>query len=100
MSWEKIMKKSKFLIITAILVIVTITAALFAGCVKKAMGAEGDLDFDGLASAPTQEARAKAQPVDKSKITLSDTMTEDQAVLDSIESEDYTHLPLPTIRLV
>ncbi|MDE6362081.1 MAG: hypothetical protein K2L53_03805 [Clostridia bacterium] len=79
------MKKSKFLIITAILVIVTITAALFAGCVKKAMGAEGDLDFDGLASAPTQEARAKAQPVDKSKITLSDTMTEDQAVLDSIE---------------
>ena len=79
------MKKSKLLIITAILVIVTITAAVFAGCVGKANPSDANLDFDGLASAPTSEAKAKAQPVDKSKIALSDTMTEDQSVLDSIE---------------
>ena len=79
------MKKSKILIITAILVIITITAALFAGCVGKANTAQASLDFDGLASAPPQEAAAKSVPIDKSKIKLSDTLTEDQAVLDSIE---------------
>ncbi|MDE5654920.1 MAG: hypothetical protein K2I46_04860 [Clostridia bacterium] len=79
------MKKIKTLIITSMLVILTLIVALLSGCAEKANYAEADLNFDGLAEAPTQEAMAKAIPVDKTKISLSDTDTTDQAVLDSIE---------------
>ncbi|MDE6275689.1 MAG: hypothetical protein K2M75_04025 [Clostridia bacterium] len=79
------MKKRKTLIIAAILVIATLIAAIFAGCVHTPTNAEASLEFDGLASKPTQEAIAKSTPVDKDKIALSETVTEDKAVLDSIE---------------
>ena len=78
------MKKTKTLIITTILIITTLILAIFSGCAGKANSAPANLDFDGLGSAPTAEAMAKATPIDKSRLSFSDTMTEDQAVLDSI----------------
>lgn len=82
-SWEISMKKTKTLIITTML-IMTLIIAVFSGCAGKANSAPVDLDFDGLGSAPTAEAIAKATPIDKSRLTFSETVTEDQAVLDSI----------------
>ena len=79
------MKKTKTLIIASILISLTMIIALFSGCSGRANYAEANLNFDGLSSAPTQEAMTKAIPVDKSKITLSDSDTTDQNVLDSIE---------------
>ena len=79
------MKKTKTLIITTMLIIMTLVVAILSGCTGKSNWAEVNLNFDGLGSAPTQEAAAKAVPVDKSTINLSDTDTTDQAVLDSIK---------------
>lgn len=79
------MKKTKPLIIASILISLTMIVALFSGCSGRANYAEANLNFDGLSSAPTQEAMTKAIPVDKSRITLSDSDTTDQNVLDSIE---------------
>lgn len=79
---------NKFKKISAILILVILIAAicLFAGCDDgRAQSAEASLDFDGLGSAPTAEAAAKATPIDKSRLTLSDTISTDKAVLDSIK---------------
>ena len=78
------MRKTKTLIITSILIITTLVLALLSGCAGKANSAPADLDFDGLGSAPTPEAMAKATHIDPSKLTFSETMTEAQARLDSI----------------
>ena len=82
---EKNMKKSKILTFTAMLLILVITVAVFAGCIGKANSAPADLDFDGLGLKPTKEAIAKSTPIDRNKVTLSDTLTDDQAVLDSVK---------------
>lgn len=79
------MKKTKTLLIATLLTVMTLTVAILSGCTGKSNWAEVNLDFDGLGSAPTQEAKDKAVPVDKNKIVLSDTDTTDQAVLDSIK---------------
>lgn len=80
--------KSKFrkAAIVMLLAVLTLTITILTGCADgRAMTAEADLNFDGLASAPPSETAEKATPIDKSKITLSSETTTDQAVLDSIE---------------
>lgn len=80
------MKKNNKIILISIILILSVTAAIFVGCVKPAEHPEDtSLDFDGLGSTPTEAAIAKSVAFDKSKIKLSDEMTEDQEVLDSIE---------------
>lgn len=80
------MKNFKKITAAVLLVILMATIFLLAGCSdKRAESAEANLDFDGLGSAPTAEAIAKATPFDKSKITLSDSQSTEQAVLDSIK---------------
>ena len=80
------MKRFKKITVVCLLVILFTTILVISGCKdSRATSAPASLDFDGLGSAPTQEAIAKSTPIDKSKVTLSDTTSTDQAVLDSIK---------------